>query len=160
MGTSASAGQTTFTAAPKDLERQRLHSLVSEYCVSSLRWTRFWSFVHHSTLFGGVVLSGLATLSLAAKWPPESSKPDYNLVAIILAGCATLIGTLAATGGFATKWRANSEEYTGLQLLYIDAGDGNVTSDEIRTRLKKLISEADAQIVAASTVAATGGKPL
>jgi hypothetical protein len=142
---------------PRDPQRERLLALVREYEKAKKRWAKLWSFVHHGALVAGVFLSAIATLSLAAKWPSPPARVDYHLFAIMLAAGATIVGTLAATGIFAAKSRANANEFTSLQLLRIDAECSRASTDDIRERLKQLIVVANAQFVAASAAPSTYG---
>jgi hypothetical protein len=94
-------------------------------------WTKLWSGVHHGFLFGGAILSASAAVLLQIK-------PEQTLLATVLAGTAALTTTLAASGGFERKWKANRLIKVRLLQLEIDLLNPGVKPDSIRQALKDL----------------------
>jgi len=94
-------------------------------------WTKLWSGVHHGFLFGGAIFSALAAILL-------QSYPEQTLVPTVLAGCAALATTIAGSGGFERKWKANRLIKVRLSQLNIDLLNPNATPDAISQALKEI----------------------
>lgn len=93
-------------------------------------WTKLWSGVHHGFLFGGAILSALAAILL-------QFDPKQTLLPAVLAGCAALATTIAGSGGFERKWKANRLIKVRLSQLKIDLLNPNANPEAISQALKE-----------------------
>jgi hypothetical protein len=108
-------------------------------------WTKLWSFVHHSFVFGAAAISALAALLLQL----DLRVWDYDpkTVGKILAMLAALCGTISGAGGFGRKWRTNRHTRNRLDELRIDLTNPNCKADNIREKLIQIWKEHDKGIV-------------
>ena len=117
-------------------EKQDFQKRVARDLSDATLWTKLWSAVHHSFVFGGAILSALAAIVLQLDLNvSEISKTD---LATLIAGAAALVSTIAASGGFARKWRTNRLIKIRLIQLEIDLLNPEVESANIRQDLKDI----------------------
>jgi len=106
---------------------------------------RLWSFVHHMTAFGAVILSlSAAAISQAKDWTPSGLERD-TLIALVSLVAASL-AALTAKGGFERKWIANRMTRSQLEILELDLLGDAVDPSAIKETLKRIIAEHDAGI--------------
>lgn len=106
---------------------------------------RWWSTAHHGSLFLAALLSVAAALLLKLESLQElQTRAD---IAAILAAVAGLLGTIAATGGFQRKWRANRLSRGRISQLQIDLTDAGADLTAIRAELKSILTAHDNSIV-------------
>jgi hypothetical protein len=60
---------------------------------------------------------------------------------------AALLGTIAASGGFERKWRANRISRGRIEELQIDLTDDSADAKSVRERLKSIMAAEDEAIV-------------
>lgn len=115
------------------------------------RWynmgSRVWSAVHHWSLAVSAFLSAAATLVLKSDWIKTLGETYLNDVAAGLAATATVITTLAATGGFGRKWQANRRSRGQIEQIKIDFSSPEADSQKTRDELKRVIKEHDETII-------------
>ena len=116
--------------------KQDFQRRVSKDLSDATLWTKLWSAVHHSFLFGGAALSAVAAIVLQLDLP-TSGISTTNL-ATLIAGAAALTSTIAGTGGFARKWRTNRLIKVRLIQLEIDLMNPDVDSANVRQDLKDI----------------------
>lgn len=113
------------------------------------RWGEVgWSLAHYLMVFGGLLASFAATLTLNFGWSFLGA--EYKQIATALTALSTLLGSLGAAGGFQGKWRSNRLSRSQLDCLGIDLSDPNIDADAVAaaaTKLKQIVSLHDAQIV-------------
>jgi hypothetical protein len=84
------------------------------------RGSKLWSTVHHWSLAVSALLSALATLVLKSEWINTLVVTYRDDVAAGFAAAATLVTTLAASGGFGRKWQANRRSRGRMDQVRID----------------------------------------
>jgi hypothetical protein len=118
-------------------EKQDIRERVLRDISDATLWTKLWSAVHHTFLFGGAVLSAVAAIILQLDMPvPEASTTN---LAILIAGAAALTSTIAASGGFERKWRTNRLIKIRLIQLEIDLINPDVENVNLRQDLKDIV---------------------
>ena len=118
-------------------EKQDIRERVLRELSDATLWTKLWSTVHHTFLFGGVALSAITAIILQLDMSvPETSTKD---LAILVAGAAALTSTIAASGGFERKWRTNRLIKIRLIQLEIDLTYPDVESVNFRQNLKDIV---------------------
>jgi hypothetical protein len=128
-----------------DKERRALKLEVDRH----RRWydlgSRLWSTAHHGSLFLAAALSAAAALILKldslAEW---SGRTD---LAATVSALAALLGTLAASGGFQRKWRANRQGRGKLDQLLIDLSADGADATKARAELKEIIAHEDQAVL-------------
>ena len=123
----------------RNMDNQEQHDLkerVARDLSDATLWTKLWSAVHHSFLFGGAVLSAVAAIVLQLELP--ISEISATNLATLIAGAAALTSTIAASGGFARKWRTNRLIKVRLLQLEIDLINPEVESANVRQDLKDI----------------------
>lgn len=115
-------------------EMQSFKERVAKDLSDATLWTKLWSFVHHTFLFGGAVLSAAAAVVLELG-SPVLEVPATNM-ATLLAGAAALTITIAGSGGFDRKWRTNRLIKVRLLQLSIDLMNPDVEAANLRQDLK------------------------
>lgn len=117
-------------------EIQDFNKRVKKNLHDATLWTKLWSLVHHSFLFGGAVLSAAAAVVLELD-VSILEVPATNM-ATLLAVAAALTTTIAGSGGFDRKWRTNRLIKVRLVQLSIDLMNTEVKSANIRQDLKDI----------------------
>ena len=134
--------------APED-ERERLRSYVLSELRAETRWTKLWSFAHHSFLFGAAILSGTAALTLQLKTGLQD--PARTDLASLLAAIASVMGVVAAVGGFERKWRTNRLTKATLEELRLDLMKDDFDPTAVRENLKTMIRAHHAGILGSAS---------
>lgn len=115
------------------------------------RGSKLWSAIHHWSLAVSALLSALATLVLKSEWIKTLVVTCRDDVAAGLAATATLVTTLAASGGFGRKWQANRRSRGRLDQVQIDFESTKADPQKIREDLKDIIREHDDSIIGTFT---------
>jgi hypothetical protein len=118
--------------------------LQSDYS-SEVLWTKAWSSVHHTFLFGAAILSFVAALAIELEF--EFGQLTPKRTGVLMAGLAGLAGTIAASGGFGRKWKTNRRTRGRLRALLTDCTAPDADGDDIRKRLNAIWAEHDEGIV-------------
>lgn len=119
------------------IEKQRFRAAVGQ---------RLWSFAHHAATFGAVSLSlGVAGVSEATDFEIQGLHKEKLIV--IASVISAILAAIAAKGGFERKWITNRMTRSKLELLQLDLLGDKVNTDDIRNKLKLIISEHDIEIV-------------
>ena len=118
-------------------EKDELQEYVARALRDATRWTRAWSALYHSFIFGAAVLSAAAALTLQLK-TLNLSEPGRADLATVFAALASLIGVISVSGGFARKWRANRMTKAALEEIEIDIMDPSYGLGKIRARLAEM----------------------
>ncbi|HRI39211.1 MAG TPA: SLATT domain-containing protein [Nitrospira sp.] len=111
------------------------------------RGSKLWSAVHHWSLAVSALLSALATLVLKSEWVNTFVVTYRDDVAAGLAAAATLVTTLAASGGFGKKWQANRRSRGRMDQVKIDFSSPKADPQRIREDLKAIIKQHDDSII-------------
>ncbi len=111
------------------------------------RGSKLWSAIHHWSLAVSALLSALATLVLKSEWIKTLVVTYRDDVAAGLAAAATLVTTLAASGGFGRKWQANRRSRGRMDQVKIDFSSSKADPQKIREDLKSIIKEHDESII-------------
>ena len=119
-----------------DQQRQDFQECVSKELKDAKWWTKLFSLVHHTFLFGGAVLSAAAAVVLQLD-EPELFISATNL-ATVLASAAALTTAIAGSGGFERKWRTNRLIKVRLLQLGVDLMNPEVAGANIRQDLKDI----------------------
>ncbi len=119
-----------------DQKRQDFQECVSKELKDAKWWTKLFSLVHHTFLFGGAVLSAAAAVVLQLD-EPELFISATNL-ATVLASAAALTTAIAGSGGFERKWRTNRLIKVRLLQLGVDLMNPEVAGANIRQDLKDI----------------------
>ncbi len=119
-----------------DQERQTFQERVSKDLSNATLWTKLWSLIHHTFLFGGAVLSAAAGVVL--QLDVHVVEISATSLATLLAGAAALTTTIAGSGGFDRKWRTNRLIKVRLVQLGIDLMNPEVEDANIRQDLKDI----------------------
>ena len=119
-----------------DQKRQDFQECVSKELKDAKWWTKLFSLVHHTFLFGGAVLSAAAAVVLQLE-KPELFNSATNL-ATVLASAAALTTAIAGSGGFERKWRTNRLIKVRLLQLGVDLMNPEVAGANIRQDLKDI----------------------
>ena len=119
-----------------DQERQTFQERVSKDLSDATLWTKLWSLVHHTFLFGGAVLSAAAVVVL--QLDVHVVEITAKTLATLLAGAAALTTTIAGSGGFDRKWRTNRLIKVRLAQLGVDLMNPEVEGANIRQDLKDI----------------------
>lgn len=106
-------------------------------------WVRYWSATYHGCLFGAIILSASAALTLEI-WPDASSH------AKALAALGALVGSLAAAGRFQNKWRSNRLTLSRLTQLDLALLNPNADAASTLAELQKIRDDHDKEIVGPS----------
>ena len=130
-----------------DEEKAFLESEINRQYRWYNRGSKLWSTVHHWSLAVSALLSALATVVLKSEWIKSFVVAYRDDVAAGLAAAATLVTTLAASGGFGRKWQANRRSRGRMDQVRIDFSSPNADSEKIRDELKKIIKEHDDSII-------------
>ena len=117
-------------------DRQAFRERVSKDLSDSRFWTKFFSGLHHTFLFGGAVLSASAAVVLQLD-DPQLPISATNL-ATVLASAAAVTTAIAGSGGFERKWRTNRLIKVRLQQLDVDLTNPEVKGANIRQDLKDI----------------------
>ncbi len=115
------------------------------------RGSKLWSAIHHWSLAVSALLSALATLVLKSEWIKTLVVTCRDDVAAGLAATATLVTTLAASGGFGRKWQANRRSRGRMDQVKIDFASPKADPQKIREDLKDIIREHDDSIIGTFT---------
>jgi hypothetical protein len=126
-------------------ERAALVARIEKDYANEVLWTKAWSAVHHSFLFGGAILSFVAAIAIELDLQLGTLTPKRS--GALMAGLAALAGTVAASGGFGRKWKTNRRTRGRLRALLTDCGAPDADGDSIRKRLNTIWDEHDAGIV-------------
>ncbi len=97
------------------------------------------------------LLSALATLVLKSEWIQTLVVTYRDDVAAGLAAAATLVTTLAASGGFGRKWQANRRSRGRMDQVKIDFSNPKADPEKIREELKNIIKEHDDSIIGSAS---------
>jgi hypothetical protein len=129
-------------------ERATLKAQIEEKYSWYDRGSRWWSTAHHSSLYLAAGLSGASALLLKL----DSLKQWHYAtdVAAVASAVAALLGTIAASGGFERKWRANRLSRGKVEELRIDLADDSADAKTMRDRLKAIIVAEDQAVVGSS----------
>lgn len=111
------------------------------------RGSKLWSAIHHWSLAVSALLSALATLVLKSEWINTLVVTYRDDVAAGFAAAATLVTTLAASGGFGRKWQANRRSRGRMDQVRIDLSSPEADPRKIREDLKCIIKEHDDSII-------------
>jgi hypothetical protein len=112
------------------------------------RGSKLWSAVHHWSLaVSAFLLSALATLVLKSEWIKTLVVTYRDNVAAGLAAAATLVTTLAASGGFGRKWQANRRSRGRMDQVKIDFSNPKTDPQKIREDLKTIIQQHNDSII-------------
>lgn len=128
-------------------ERAFLESEITRQYQWYNRGSKLWSAVHHWSLAVSALLSALATLVLKSEWIKTFVVTCRDDVAAGLAAAATLVTTLAASGGFGRKWQANRRSRGRMDQIKIDFSNRQVDPQKIREDLKEVIREHDDWVI-------------
>ena len=115
------------------------------------RGSKLWSAIHHWSLAISALLSALATLVLKSEWIQTLVVTYRDDVAAGLAAAATLVTTLAASGGFGRKWQANRRSRGRMDQVKIDFSNPEADPQKIREDLKNIIRKHDDSIIGSDT---------
>lgn len=107
------------------------------------RGSKLWSAVHHWSLTVSALLSALATLVLKSEWIRTLALTYRDDIAAGLAAAATLVTSIAASGGFGGKWQANRRSRGRIDQIRIDFSSPHADAKSIREDLEDIIKEHD-----------------
>ncbi len=113
-------------------------------------WSKWWSFVYHSSLIFTAVFGAAAALIL--KLEMTKAWTYQTDISAILAGAATVMATIAAAGAFDKKWRISRNAKLSVELLKIDLldlGNSEIEPEEIKKNLKSITRKHDEGISSA-----------
>lgn len=137
-----------MAAQPADFA-SALTSTIKNFRKQYRKGERNWSLAHYGMVFGGLLASFAATLTLNFGWQWWSAQ-EATKCATALTALSTLLGSLGAAGGFQGKWRSNRLSRSQLDCISIDLSDPNkeaATVTAAAAALKEVIAQHDAQIV-------------
>ena len=119
-------------------QKKILTEQINRWRKERYRAQRRWSAVHHSALFGSIIVS----ISAGALIQFE----ETQLATIFTAIAAVLTG-IASSGGFERKWKSNrlSRSRADRLLLELDSEKANI--DMIRKKLAVAIEKHDLEVV-------------
>jgi hypothetical protein len=126
-------------AIMSDSEMEQLRLEVHNGLRAEFWWTKVWSIVHHTFLFGAVVLSAAAALAIEADlslWGLSAKRTGS-----VIAALASIAGGMAAAGGFQRKWRTNRRTRSRLRDLKRDLTDPALEPAVVRARLATIWDE-------------------
>ncbi|MEM8951830.1 MAG: hypothetical protein AAGA21_08410 [Pseudomonadota bacterium] len=126
-------------------DKYNVRELSSKYLRIHKLSTKFWSFLHHSFLFGAALLSACAALILTID-NPSLFISDADLAAI-LSAIAAFMGVISGSGGFQRKWETNRETLSELKQIEIDLMSENINIDGVKMKLKEIIYNHDKGIL-------------
>ena len=126
-------------------ELNKIRDRVSRDHRSEKIWTKLWSFVHHSFLFGAAIISASAALVLQLE--ADIWGLGYKNLGTVLAALAALVVVIAGAGGFRRKWRTNRLTRNRLNELMMDLTSPSCNADEIREKLKQIWQKHEEGIV-------------
>jgi hypothetical protein len=98
-----------------------------------------WSFLYHSAVFATPVVAFLTTLSAATSFSTAISTTGAALI--------TLLSTLAALGGFQTRWRNARESRSAVDRLILEAEAPNADLAKVRADFIDVIAKQDAAVL-------------
>jgi len=109
------------------------------------RGSHWWSVAHHSSLYLAAGFSAASALLLKL----DSLRHWHYAtdVAATASSVAALLGTIAASGGFERKWRANRISRGRIEELEIDLQNDSADAKSVRERLKAIMAAEDEAIV-------------
>ena len=110
-----------------------------------------WSRLYHGSLYGSIILSALAALTLKlnifARQPYRRYRSD---AATIFTTLAALLTTVNGIGEFNGRWIANREAGKSIEVLKIQMLDRCADGSEMRKRLSEIIIRQSAAGVASA----------
>lgn len=128
-------------------ERTRVIQYVEKELRGENLWTKLWSLLYHSFVFGASILSALAALTLQLKSISWESAVRADIAAG-LSAIASVIGVMSVSGGFGQKWRANRVTKGTLEEIQIRLLDPGCDLQKIRTDLQEMKRQHHSAIIA------------
>jgi hypothetical protein len=119
-----------------DQEKQNFQEHLSTNLSDAKFWTKLFSVVHHTFLFGGALLSAAAAAVL--QFGDLQLSISATNLATVLAGAAAVTTAIAGSGGFERKWRTHRLIKVRLQQLEVDLMNPEVEGANIRQDLKDI----------------------
>jgi hypothetical protein len=104
---------------------------------------RLWSFAYHVSGIGAAVLAAAATVLVAVG--------AGKTVEAVIAGCATVLSTVTATGKFDAKWRSARLSRGRLEHILSDFNGRSPDHEAIRLAMLKVNEDHDAAVVGGVT---------
>lgn len=131
-------------------ERKRYSDLIKHKLRAENVYTKLWSLLHHGFVFAAATLSACSAAVLQIKtytFIPDAHRTD---IATLLALLATLLGSVAASGAFTAKWRANRAFKSALEQIDIMLRRDDCDLDKVVEVLQKALADKELVILAES----------
>lgn len=100
---------------------------------------RMWSFAYHGSAIGAAILAAAATVLVALG--------AGKTVEAVIAGCATVLSTVTATGKFDAKWRSARLCRGRMEHILSDFNGENPDHEAIRLAMLKVNEDHDSAVV-------------
>jgi len=118
-------------------ERTALKDDIRSRLRTKLIGRRAWSFALNVTLFGAAIIS--VAVGFIVQHKAQILGFSNESLSTTLAFMAAVLSTMAATGRFEQKWRANRLTYESLEELQIDLLNSDADLVKARERLKTIL---------------------
>ena len=116
------------------------------------RSQRYWSGIHHASVFGAILCSVLAGALLQV---PEM---DFKGASTVLTTMAAALASLGAAGGFQRKWQSNRLSRSRVDCLLLDLDGSSPDLEALSGRLKQIIERHDLNVVTDAGVEVASNK--
>jgi len=126
------------------MDKSSLKDEMDKWHVHFYNGQRFWSFLHHSSLFGSIVCSVVAGALIQLN---PSSADGHHAVSAILSSVAAALTSLALAGGFDRKWKSNRLSRSRIDGLLLDLDAEKPDFAELTVQLKEIIMKHDNEIL-------------
>jgi hypothetical protein len=121
-----------------------IHEVNAERAADERRNIR-WSIAYHATLYGNIVLAGLA--ALLPKLDVLNDVPWRSDVASIFAATAAILAALMHVGAFERRWRAARTRQARAGELYIQSLNPNADTSDISNSLRLIIASYNKEVL-------------
>ena len=123
------------------MDKSSLMKIVTHWRDDFKKGQQWWSVAHHGALFSSIACS------IGAGAVLELGKDHQTGFAMVLTSLAAALTGIAASGGFARKWRSNRLSRSRLDILLIDIQIDSADIGSLTGRLKGILSAHDIEIV-------------
>lgn len=145
------------------IDRKQISEVIANECRATRYSTKAWSFAYYGFMFAAALLSGLAAVVLKIETLFSLDAGTRSDLATLFSMLASVIGVVATTGNFASKWSASRMARSGLEQLRIRMLDSDCDLAVVQEKLIQIRAEKDyvfTQQVGMATAAKPASAPV
>ena len=125
------------------IDRSEISKVIERECRDTRYSTKAWSFAYYGFMFTAAVLSGAAVVILKLNALFQLDETIRSDLAALFSMIASVIGVVATTGNFATKWSASRMARSELEQLRIRMLDNECDLFAVQDKLIQIRADKD-----------------